>query len=60
MDPDILEHMCRTICHGKKLDPDATGYAVTAETKERLGATYKLWEYQIPLATEICSEFGMY
>jgi hypothetical protein len=40
-----------------KIDPDGTGWAVTKETKNRLGDSYKLWEYQVPLAEAIMNEF---
>jgi hypothetical protein len=45
------------VCKVKGIDPDGTGWAVTEETRNRLGDSYKLWEYQIPVVIELLKEF---
>jgi hypothetical protein len=50
------ERVARTICAAHNINPDATGWAVTPKTKERLGETYKLWEYQLDAADRILGE----
>jgi len=57
LDSYIIEHICRTICIAKGIDPDAEGFAVTESTLNWLGRSYKLWQYQMPVAMAIHSEY---
>ncbi len=56
VDTDV-ESIARWICKQRGIDPDGNGSAVTKETLDRLGPSYKLWQYQIPFAEAILEEF---
>jgi hypothetical protein len=54
--PVMIERLCRAACDVQGIDPDGIGWAITKQTLERLGPSYKLWEYQIPLVERIAKE----
>jgi hypothetical protein len=47
------EEVARAMCVAEGVDPNALGYAVSAETKARLGDSYPLWKYRIPAAQAV-------
>lgn len=46
----IVEKVARAICIADGCDPDATGYAVTDETRVEIGESYPLWKARIKQA----------
>ena len=52
-----IERVARALCVAENVDPDAHGYAITEETKVRLGAQYPLWRYRVSAAQAAISAF---